>query len=69
MNSTANRCWCLKGALMKMAGKEFAIKKNDLIFIPKGTVHSVKNTGKDPLRILSVQSPYFDGKDRVMVEE
>jgi mannose-6-phosphate isomerase-like protein (cupin superfamily) len=55
--------------LMKLDGKEFTIVTNDLLFIPKGSVHSVKRTGNIPLKILSIQSPYFDGKDRVIVEE
>ena len=55
--------------LMKMDGKTFSVKANDLIFIPKNTVHSVKSTGKVPLKVLSVQAPFFNGSDRVFVEE
>jgi mannose-6-phosphate isomerase-like protein (cupin superfamily) len=51
---------------MKTAEKIFTVKKGDLIFIPKNTVHSVKRTGKLPLKVLSLQSPMFDGKDRLM---
>lgn len=54
--------------LMKLGDKEFEITKGDIIVIPKGTKHSVKNTGKTPLKVISVQAPYFDGKDRVMVD-
>lgn len=53
---------------MKLGEKEFEIKPGMLVFIPKGTVHSVKTTSKEPLKVLSIQAPLFDGKDRVMVE-
>jgi mannose-6-phosphate isomerase-like protein (cupin superfamily) len=55
--------------LMKLDGKIFAIKKGDVIFISKNATHSVKTTGKIPLKVLSIQSPAFDGSDRVFVEE
>ena len=54
--------------IMKLGDKEFEIKEGDLIVIPRGTKHSVKRTGEKPLKVISVQSPYFDGKDRVMVD-
>ena len=54
---------------MKMNGKEFVMKKGDIIFIPKNTVHSVLTTSSIPLKVLSIQAPQFDGKDRVMVTE
>lgn len=54
--------------IMKLGKKEFTIKEGDLIVIPKGTKHSVKNTGKKPLKVISVQAPYFDGRDRVLVD-
>jgi mannose-6-phosphate isomerase-like protein (cupin superfamily) len=54
---------------MKMGDKIFSLKKNDLVFIPKNTIHSVKSTGKTPLKVISIQSPMFDGSDRIMTEE
>ena len=51
------------------ANKKFTVKKGDIIFIPKGTVHSLKVSLQTPLKVLSVQSPMFDGKDRVIAEE
>lgn len=53
---------------MQLGEKSFAIRKGDVVFIPKNTVHSVKSIGKVPLKVISIQSPYFDGSDRVMVE-
>jgi mannose-6-phosphate isomerase-like protein (cupin superfamily) len=55
--------------LMRLGENSFNIKKGDLVFIPENTVHSVKCKSKMPLKVLSVQSPMFDGKDRIMVEE
>lgn len=54
---------------MKLGDITFIIRKGDLLFIPKNTVHSVVNTGKIPLKVLSIQAPLFDGKDRVMVDQ
>jgi len=55
--------------IMKLADKTFTIKKGDLVFIPKNTIHSVRTTSKIPLKVISVQSPMFDGTDRIMTEE
>jgi len=54
---------------MRLANKSFKIKKDDLIFIPKNTIHSVKTTSKQPLKVVSIQAPLFDGKDRISIEE
>jgi len=56
-------------AIMHLGDKTFTIKKGDVIFIPKNTIHSVKNTGKQPLKVLSIQAPRFDGTDRIMIEQ
>ncbi len=53
---------------MILGNREFIIKKNDVVFIPKNTPHKVIVNSKKPLKIISVQSPHFDGKDRVMLE-
>jgi mannose-6-phosphate isomerase-like protein (cupin superfamily) len=55
-------------AVMKVDGKSFKIKKGDLIFVPKNTWHYVKVTSKIPLKVVSIQSPNFDGKDRIFKE-
>jgi mannose-6-phosphate isomerase-like protein (cupin superfamily) len=54
---------------MRLDSKNFAIKKGDVVFIPKNTVHAVKSTGTTPLKVVSIQSPRFDGSDRVFVDE
>ena len=54
---------------MMVGEKKISVKKGDMIFVPKGTVHSLEVTSKTPVKVLSVQAPMFDGKDRVMIEE
>lgn len=44
----------------------FTVNPGDLIFIPKGSVHSVFKISEVPLKVISIQAPYFDGKDRVL---
>jgi mannose-6-phosphate isomerase-like protein (cupin superfamily) len=44
------------------------VKTGDLIDIPANTQHAVTVT-KRPLKVLSVQSPEFFGKDRVFIKE
>ncbi len=53
---------------MMVGDKKMSVKKGDMIFIPKGTIHSLSVTSKTPVKVLSVQAPMFDGKDRVMIE-
>lgn len=55
-------------AEMKMDNKTFKLSKGDFVFIPKNAVHAVKVTSAVPLKIISIQSPNFDGTDRVFVE-
>ena len=54
--------------LMRLGTKEFIVKKGDLIIIPKGTNHSVQNKGLGPLKVISIQSPFFNGSDRIKVD-
>jgi quercetin dioxygenase-like cupin family protein len=44
------------------------IRPGDYIFIPKGTRHSVLVKSESPMKVLSVQTPQFDGSDRVIIE-
>lgn len=53
---------------MLLADSMFSIAAGHSVVIPKGTVHSVTTTSATPLRVISVQSPYFDGSDRVFVK-
>lgn len=53
---------------MSLGDKTFKVKKGDIIFIPMNAIHSLKVTSIFPVKVLSVQSPQFDGKDRIFVE-
>lgn len=54
---------------MRLGDKKFKIKKGDHIFIPKETPHAVVVKSKKPMKVLSIQSPQFDGTDREMIKE
>jgi len=57
-------------AEMRMNDTILLIKKGMHVSIPKGTIHSVEKVlSRRPLVVISVQSPYFDGKDRIVVSE
>ena len=53
---------------MFLGGKFFKIKAGDQMIIPQGIHHAVIVRSKKPLKVLSIQSPYFDNKDRIIVE-
>jgi mannose-6-phosphate isomerase-like protein (cupin superfamily) len=53
---------------MLLGNKSIKVKKGDVVFIPKNTPHSLKVTSGSPVKVLSVQSPYFDGKDRIALD-
>lgn len=56
-------------AEMTLNDNTFIVRKGDYLNIPKGSIHSVtKVYGKKPLKVLSIQSPEFKGKDRIFVE-
>lgn len=55
-------------AEMRVDSKSFKIKKGDLVYVPKNTFHYVKVTSKVPLKVVSIQAPNFDGKDRIFKE-
>lgn len=56
-------------AVMTLDGVQITIKKGDYINIPEGTKHSVLEViGHNPLKVLSIQTPLFDGKDRTFTK-
>ncbi len=54
---------------MLLGDSTIHIRAGDIIFIPTNTAHAVRVTSKEPLKVLSIQAPYFDGKDRVMLDK
>jgi mannose-6-phosphate isomerase-like protein (cupin superfamily) len=56
-------------AEMKLADSTLTIKTGDLIVIPPNTIHSIKVKTMEKFQLISIQSPEFKGKDRVLVKE
>jgi mannose-6-phosphate isomerase-like protein (cupin superfamily) len=56
-------------AEMMLGDSTRTIGSGDVILIPAGTPHAVKVTSSVPLRVISVQSPRFDGTDRIWLDE
>lgn len=56
-------------AEMMLGDSTRSIRSGDVILIPPDTPHAVKVTSSAPLRVISVQSPHFDGTDRVWLDE
>lgn len=54
---------------MKINGQILKIKPGDFVNIPENVVHSVKVSSPFPMKVLSVQSPEFNGEDRIWVDE
>lgn len=54
---------------MTIGDEKLVIKKGDYFNIPKNTPHAVKVLSSRPLKVLSIQSPKFDGEDRIFLEE
>ena len=57
-------------AIMTLNDEKITIKKGDYINVPKDTKHAVLEiTSKRPLKVLSIQSPFFDGSDRIFITD
>lgn len=54
---------------MYLGGDYFDVKKGDHIVVPPNTAHAVITTSSKPLKVISVQSPQFLGRDRIMIQE
>lgn len=62
--------YVLEGTAKMLLGENtMDIKAGDLIFIPEKTIHAVRVTSANALKVLSIQAPYYDGKDRVAVDK
>ena len=65
--SHSEHVYILEGeAEMYVGEKKTKIKKGDIVFVPKNTFHSLRVTSLSPLKVISLQAPFFDGKDRIM---
>jgi len=54
---------------MQIGGDNYSVVAGDLVIIPKNTAHSLVVTSKEPIKVISFQSPEFFGKDRFIIEE
>jgi mannose-6-phosphate isomerase-like protein (cupin superfamily) len=54
---------------MLIGNDERPVGPHSVIYIPRGTPHSMRNTSGHPSAAYAVFVPPFDGKDRVPVEE
>lgn len=54
---------------MRVGENTMKVKKGDIVPIPKNTPHSLKVTSILPAKVLSIQAPMFDGKDRIFIEK
>ena len=52
--------------IMTVDGSQFILSPGDYFRIPANTFHSLEVTTKKPMKVLSIQSPEFLGKDRVL---
>ncbi|WDE13020.1 cupin domain-containing protein [Thalassomonas haliotis] len=55
--------------VMTLGEHKKQVKKGDYIRIPQGKIHAVEVTSKEPMKVLSVQTPEFKGKDRIFVSQ
>jgi len=54
---------------MTLGDRTFIIRPGDHIFVPMGTRHSVTVEEPNILKVLSIQSPRFDGTDRITTKQ
>lgn len=60
----------IEGTGEMTVGKEtFLIKSGDFFVVPPNTFHTVKVTSTTPLKLISIQSPNFNGEDRIFEEK
>lgn len=54
--------------IMKLGEQEVTVKQGDIIYIPKNTIHSARVTSEIPMKVISIQAPFFEGIDRVFID-
>lgn len=52
---------------MRMGADSVLLKPGHMVVVPRMTVHGVRTTSAEPLRVWSIQAPEFKGKDREWV--
>ena len=54
---------------MRVGDEEREVGAGDAIYIPRGTPHTLSNTGAEPIRLLLVCGPAFDDADHFVEKE
>jgi mannose-6-phosphate isomerase-like protein (cupin superfamily) len=68
--SHTENIYVLEGTANMLLGKDtILIQKGDFINILPQTLHYVKVTSKEPLKVISIQSPEFSGNDRHFIDD
>ena len=49
--------------IMTLGSEEFKVRKGDSVCIAPGTPHGIRNTGKEPLKILCCCAPAYSHED------
>ena len=63
------KLYVLEGTGVSVLNNEMKmIKPGDFIVIPQGIPHSVTVTSEEPMKVISIQTPQFFGKDRVYIK-
>jgi quercetin dioxygenase-like cupin family protein len=52
---------------MTLGDEKFVVEKGDYFNIPEDTPHALKVLSSGPIKVLSIQSPFFDGSDRILI--
>lgn len=55
--------------MMTLGEEEFLVKKGDCFMIKRGLPHALKVSSKGAVKLISIQAPEFDGKDRIFINE
>jgi quercetin dioxygenase-like cupin family protein len=53
--------------IMNLGADTFSVAAGDYIFIPRNTIHGLRVKSLQPVKVLSIQSPFFDGRDRIPI--
>ncbi|MGI9105914.1 MAG: cupin domain-containing protein [Pyrinomonadaceae bacterium] len=53
---------------MTVATETREVAAGDAVFIPRGTIHTLENTGDEPMRLLLVCGPAYSRADHLMEE-
>jgi mannose-6-phosphate isomerase-like protein (cupin superfamily) len=63
-----NELWKIKQGLAEVTlnNKKFNLAKNEELFIPKQSIHRIKNIGKDYLIIKEIQTGEYFGEDDII---